>query len=481
MTWVFLAWIIAIGLGLGFKVYLMRTKSEIHFPAAFIAAVVVSLFFTSWLVTHVGSKMSVQNAVTFNENWGGFEVKARWEKFERRGQNSGAHFWYKCDEWTHWHTETYTTTDGKGNTTTHTRQVPHEHYEACPYVTEEWHFYIDTTLGTYDLGWAIPADWEKYMYRGNGAEHHSPPSSAFRGVPPFWQAAHDRIERGDPGPVVKRMTYENYILASQKTILKQYSDRIKFYRDSKLMPDLSRDPVHNHYEADKAFFVGVNPPGNWQFELNQFNAALGMDLQGDMYVVIVDSSKVTDPDDYMMALISYWTSDEHFGKDALAKNGIVVVLGTKDGKTVEWARAKTGMPAGNEAMFLDIHQDLPGTALTTDAVLGHPRAERLYKKPGKDYYSVDIAHGSGALEKVIWGENKFDRICMKCDDPNETSKVGYQYLKNEIQPSSLARFLMIFISFIIGAAAWFGVFYFCNPGGFPTTRVDRSSRSRWPY
>jgi hypothetical protein len=470
LTWVFLAWVLPMAIGGGFLAYMYKTRRNFFFVPWTAAVVAVVLFFAAWLTVHVGTNIAVQKAVTFNENWGGYEVQAYTVRTDCTRDGPCVHE-YDCDPYDVKVVDRAAYTDDKGN---YHPEISHweTRYHACPYTDYEVTFKVLTTLGDYTIEshW-LPENPDSHRWRSG----RSVPDSIPSGTPKFWQQAHDRIAAGDPGPVVKRMQYDNYILASQQTILKQYSDSIEQYKKDKLLPELSRDPVFDPYYANKMFFVGVNVPGNWQYELNQFDAALGMDLQGDMYVVVVDADKIRDPDDYMMALIAYWTSDQQFGKDALAKNAIVVVVGTVDGKAVDWARAKTGMPVGNEGMLLDIREDLPGTALTPSGLLGEPRAARLYKKPGKDYYSVDIAHGDGALERIIWGQNKFERICMKCDDENETGKVGYQYLKNEIQPGPGARVLMMLITLIVGLCLWCGALYLSDPS-FMTASYSRRSR-----
>lgn len=468
MIWVFVAWLIPMVLGGAVWAYLSYTKSEVRLIPWTAAAAGVVLLFAAWGVVALGTHISVQNAVTFHENWGGFEAAAVKDKTTCTRDGACIHE-YDCDPYqvTVVDRAAYTDKDG-----VYHPEISHQEtrYHDCPYTTEEWTYVVQTTLGDYTIAshW-LPANPDRYRWRSG----HSVPDHLPSGTPAFWEQARQRIAAGDPGPVVKRMDYENYILASQKTILKQYSSSIEHYRKAKLLPDLSHDPVHDPYYANKVFFQGVRPPGNWQYAINQFDAALGMELQGDLYLVIVDANKVNDADDYTMALSAYWTSEEYFGKDALAKNGIIVVVGTRDGKTVDWARAKTGMPAGNEGMILDVREDLPGTQLTPEALLGHPRAAQLYQKPGSSRYHVEIAHSNGALEKVIWGEHKFERVCMTCDDPGESGKVGYQYLKNEIQPGGWARFWMDFFTLIVGAGLWFGAFAYSDP-----TLIDRISSGR---
>src|SRR5262249_8718371 len=161
-------------------------------------------------------------------------------------------------------------------------------------------------------------------------------------IPDFWTQADNRIRAGNPGPVTARRDYENYILASQSSILHKYSGAIDQYKKDGVLPKINSS-VYGFYYEDRVYFVGVQPAGNWQWYINKFNAALGLALQGDLHLVIVNSNKVGNPDEYTQALVAYWQSKD-FDRDDLSKNGIVVVVGTKDGTTVDWARAATGMP-----------------------------------------------------------------------------------------------------------------------------------------
>jgi hypothetical protein len=188
--------------------------------------------------------------------------------------------------------------------------------------------------------------------------------------------------------------------------------------------------------------------------------------QGDLHLVIVDANTVTDPDNYMGALMAYWESPA-LGKDALSKNGIAVVVGTKDGKTVAWARAATGMPAGNEMMILDIQNKLVGVPLDTDSIMGHPTVNLATHK---------WSNTSSALEQtVLWGQDAFVRVHMgKLTDKGAS---GYAYLLREIVPTGWQRFWMLFSAFVAGCVTW-GI---CIAHGTPMARAFFSSGSLSNY
>ena len=376
-----------------FKVPLEITWLEFAVASFVIALVIVPL--TTW----AGWTIAKNNNLSFNEYWNGYELRADWERIPCSRDGPCARE-YDCDPWIHIHTETYTDSDGN----THTRTYPHTHYHSCPYTTEEWTFGIDTTLGYYTIAdhW-LPTDPDRHRWRFSV----SVPSKLPSGIPEFWQAAKARIDAGIPGPVTKRMKYDNYILASDQTILKQYSDKIESYRNEKLLPDVTHN-IRDFYYADKVHFIGYAPtdPSVWQNALMRLNAALGTELQGDLHLVIAQHSTINrGPDAYITALKAYWANSKMFGDDALSKNAIIVVVGTQDGTTVAWARALTGMPLGNETMLVAIKNNLKGVPLTPESVIGTTEGEFYTKEDqeGNKKTRVRGRHGDGVLERILWG------------------------------------------------------------------------------
>jgi len=436
-----------------FKSSYRITWWEFGIAAAVLLAIVIPT--TSW----AGTKMAFSNNVTYHEFWGGFEVSVdrvvhRCHQSETDGGSTGGcvHT-YNADQYSTQETYTVTVPDADGEGThTETRCCKTVwHWRQVPYTDTETSWIIRTTLGDYTVGrnW-LPDNPESHRIRPKyGDPMERLDTSLPTGTPQQWQDAHDRIQRGDPGPVTARMDYENYILASQHTVLRQNSASIERYKQADLLPRLNAS-VENFYYADRVYFVGTHPSGNWQFAANRFAAALGTDLQGDIHVVIVDANQINDPDDYSQALFAYWQSPE-FGKDAIAKNGIMVVLGTRDGTTVDWARAGTGMPVGNEAMLIDIRNNLQGVELTPESIFGTPRGEPYVDTDGDTEFR--IIHSDGALENIIWGEHQFQRVCMKCDDADDRG-VGYNYLKSEIQPTSGQKAIILLVTALLGLIAW---------------------------
>ncbi|MBK7840145.1 MAG: hypothetical protein IPJ49_21190 [Candidatus Obscuribacter sp.] len=192
--------------------------------------------------------------------------------------------------------------------------------------------------------------------------------------------------------------------------------------------------------------------------MNRFNAALGSTLQGDLHLVVVDANKVVDADNYHLALLSYWLSPE-FGKNALSKNGIVIVIGTADGKTVKWARASTGMPMGNEAMLLQLQRDLQGAQITPEELLGWSTAT-------VSGGSVVTQLPKSLLADILWGTNKYQRVRMK--EHGEGSP-GYEYLLKELQPTTGQYVGILVCIFLAGLIAW----AICARIGLPRMRRFR--------
>lgn len=447
VTLIFIASVLVVAIGLVAKYVLDQRQSqyritlqEFGIAAALMLALVIPL--TSW----VGTKMAFDNAVTYEEFWGGYEIDAVWVKIQCTRDGPCTHE-YNCDPYQVYVVDRSAYTDDKGRY--HPEEGHNEtRYHDCPYTTEEWTFKVRTTLGDYLIAsHNLPTNPDQHRWRSG----HRVPDNLPSGIPQFWQEVKDRLGKNQPGPVTARREYKNYILASQHTILKKYSSDIDRYKQQGLLPKVNGN-IHDNYLADRVYFVGARPPGDWQSFANYFDGAFGLDLQGDVHLVIVDANKITDPDNYTGALGAYWQSPE-FDKDALSKNGIVVVLGTTDGTTVAWSRAVTGMPKGNEALVIDLRDGLTGTKLTPEAIFGPPTGE-LYVDSGNEV-KVRIHHSQGALDRILWGNNKFQRVKM----------TDYKYLSHEIEPTGGQQALIIFFCVLFGLIAW-GVCIYVGPETF---------------
>lgn len=411
------------------------TNNEFGISLGIMLLLVIPL--TAW----IGIKVAIHNQVTFNENWNGWETSVEVVRNRTSEDGSMRHYWIETRTVVYYEDEEYTDSDGKKHTRSvrKTKQVDFK----IPYTTEEWDFVVHTTIGdvTIETGY-LPEHPNNYRYRMFTAVPEAR-FAATTGYHPYYLTVKDRLDKNNPGPVSLRKTYDNYILASQTTILARYNDSIERYKKEGTLPKIA-NTISGYYDADHVYFVG-NPQvtGDWRSTSRRFNSALGQTLQGDLHLVIINADKVSDRDNYGGALVAYWQSPE-FGKDALSKNGIVVILGAKDGK-VAWANAYTGMPMGNEQLLLEIRNTLPGTPLDAEAVLGSAYA----RLTGGG--NVQVFNTQGALEKAIWGNNKFKRVHMT---DKSGQGVGYGYLLTELEPTTGQQVCILLVVFVFAGIAW---------------------------
>jgi hypothetical protein len=430
------------------------TWKEFGFVMAFFMAIglfgIISLF----------DYLAVKNLVTYKENWSGFETSANWERVTCSEDGFCTHT-YDCHPYTVLEIYDCSYTDSKGNRVSQTCTRPVTKYHSCPYTKEEWSFSVDTSTGdSVQMAYRwFPTDPEQHRWRAWG-DLWIPalPSYVSSGVPANWSAANERLQSHRPGAVTFRHEYPNYVLAANLSILHKYSDKIEEFKAANLLPDF-RSNVLGDYTGDRVYLVGTQSQSmdEWRAASNLFNGALGLERQGDLHLVIVSAKQVNidDADDYVGALAAYWQSDK-FEKDALSKNGIIVVLATADDKTVAWARAATGMPSGNELLTLTLRDALQGLPLTPASIFGSPNASVL-KKANK--LTAEVHHTEGALEKVLFGPDGFTRVHM----------ADYQYLHHEIKPTSeQIRWLYVTI-FFVSILAW-GIVAYAGPRSFHNWR-----------
>jgi hypothetical protein len=308
-----------------------------------------------------------------------------------------------------------------------------------------------------------------------------------RGVPDEWQRYKDEIAADDATSIAVEDFYDNIVLGYESTQEdaardNRLKDRLKA---ANLLPPLSY-PIHDRFKVDKIQFVGMDAPENkakWLDYLMRTNAALGMKLRGDLHVVVIKAQALTslglDPADYIRTLQAYWLSD--FGKDALPKNAIIVALGVDDaGKSVYWARAKTGMQKGNNEMFDYIANRFitdPLVSFDPDVILGKTTAS--VRKNGNKY-DVNFTLGGGVLTQAIMVDVPFKRACMKCTDKDEQDQVGYIDLQDLIPISGWAIFwaivIMFLISLLLGGVFIAGYSFLTGAMAFEAFRTIRSTK-----
>lgn len=424
------------------------------------------------LVMWIGSALSVNDQLTDQQFLNGVEVSALTSPTRCAAGTSGSATSGESNcalayDTGQTYSYTYTTTtsvctedDGDEDCT----NVPVVHVATAdiwaPYATYEYHYSVTDSLGdTYNYPGVYLAAHPVPYYRG-----HAIPSSVPRGAPKDWLAAKAAIAAGNPRPVTKMASYENPILATDDQNYIQYSDNVQQYLREHILPmptaNILTNPIYGTSRglADKVSFVGIKLPDEaaWEAADMQFNGGFGMKLQGDLHVVIIRSSLVDDPTQYLNALKAYWQSTQYFGHRPIAKNAVIVVIGTTNGKTVDWAQATTGMPYGNNVMLQAIQNDLPGTALTPAAVFGDPHTVVTppAKAGAKDAVTVTLSSPPGILSEVVFKEFPFQRACMiTCP----SGQVGYADLIAQIHPSAMADFWMILIIMGVSLPFWWYV------------------------
>lgn len=411
---------LVISIGLGFLMFSLKIN-----VLPILAMGLITIFGVSPLVYNVGSEIAKNSASTFHEYWNGFETAAVKDTRECTRDGSCRHE-YNCDPYT----VTTTSTNSEGKTTTHTETRYHD----CPYSKQETTYTVASTIGEItiadDVMTGEPYRWGKNIPGGQ------------QGDPALWTEANNRINAGTPGPVTSVNKYKNYILASQESLFSEFADNIEDMKAKNLLPAPSTG-AYNAYQANKAYKVGnANVPlfGNYITDLSYLNGAVGDDLHGDLHVVFVPADIEGGKDDYMNTLKAYWQAKEH-GRDAVSKNSIIVVIGASaDGKTVEWARATTGMPMGNEHLMTQLSSDLKDK----------PMDENLLGRPSFNLQSAQVVPSDGVLEGILWGSNKFERVSMTANDVDDAGS-GFSYLRDEMKPSGWAVFWMALVNALMCA------------------------------
>jgi hypothetical protein len=419
------------------------------------------------IVSGVGFNMAKNDLITFNEYWGGWEVSANVEQIPCQKDGNCART-YQCEPYEVCH-QVCDGHDEDGNCTGYHQECT-TYYHACPYCDLEYTYTVTTTVGGFTIAAnVLPDNPDAHRWTGTYDYDYNIPSwvisQAGTGIPQFWAEVNARIMGGNPGPATRGNTYNNYILPADDSLMQSYSPNIDRYLAAGLLPSvIPPASIYSFYLVDKVYFVGFTPADAqaWYEAARRFNGAFGNDLQGDLHLVIINSSVAAgEPDAYIGALRAYWQDPDVFGDNTFAKNGVLVVLGTNDGQTVSWGRATTGMPSGNYDLQIVIRDRVAGTLLTPEAILGDIHGELYVREDGKT--KVRTVHSGGTygyLEDVFWGlsdpSTAFVRQSMSADDPEDVGN-GFLYLDSQIEPKPGQKTLIIAIAFVLGLMVWFGL------------------------
>lgn len=360
---------------------------------------------------------------------------------------------YQCDSYQVTIDDSYT--DSKGNV--HHSSHQETRYHDCPYTTEEFDYWVLVDFGyrkqRYDVYSGAFSTQPQEWRQGGGL-----PGNILRGEPVKWTEAKISIEIGSPLGATTVDKYTNYILAADDSLLKRYSPDIEKYRKDKLLPEHTdnwkTDPISG-WDAVKFHAVGGAKvdSAKWNKALQQFNGGLGVTRQGNLHMVVIPSSKISNSESYINSLVAYWQS-ERYDKWSIAKNSIVIVVGiSDDGTTVNWVREKTGMSIGNGQMqaALESIKDVP---FDIDTFLGQPKAKYVKSK-------LTYTNSKGIVENIVIFDKTtmFLRPCMDCKDKGDHGS-SYTYLKTEVKiPTSVLIWQMI-ISFVLCAGVWIFLFFY---------------------
>lgn len=299
----------------------------------------------------LGSNVALAGVDDYNEYWNGVETSAYKDVVECKKDGRCKHT-YRCDPYLVTKTGTRSVPDGQGGTRTETYTYTETEYHNCPYVTHETSYFVEDSLGEkYTIGKSLfPENPEQHRWRTERRDKDELPSVE-SGVPVAWKEAKERLDSGKPGGTTIRKSYDNYILASQNTVYEKYSDKAEFYLADGVLPKVATE-IYDGYKASKLYHnIELKESKKWQQSLMNFNGKFGTEKQGDLHVVLIDSTKVNRAD-YPLALEAFWHSKD-LGKNTISKNAVVVVAGVSNNKA-DWLDGFTGMPGGNEKVVADI-------------------------------------------------------------------------------------------------------------------------------
>lgn len=443
--------------GLGVKLYFDKRvgPEEITWIEYGVSMTIIAMC-VSPLVGWAGMAMAKKDNLTFVEFRNGWEARARMEEITCTRDGS-CRWHYQCDPYIVM--VDYECGDSKQSRTC---QRPETRYHQCPYTGSEYSFYVDTTLGTYTIDSnRLPSRPNQHRWRS----WHSVPGhvidAAGTGEPDFWARARARIAQSNPWPVTKTYRYDNFVLASRHTILRQYRGAADEYLAQRLMPSIATDiRSGSFYRSNKVYMVGCARGAyeSWNEHLEKLNAALGNELHGDVHLVLTCSPVINrNPDQFRYGLEAYWQDTAVFRRGALPKNAIVIIVGTTDQRTVAWARAFTGMPRGNEAMLVALQSRFMASrsiAWEPRAVIGSVTGAVQPHRSG--FRSTSVRQG-GVLTDVLWGATnratRFERVSMSARDTGDVG-TGFRYLANEVVLSGLQKFLILLSVVMVSAIAF---------------------------
>lgn len=456
-----------VGLLVKFVLDQMNNDAEITWREYVQGLIVIGLIF-SVVGVNIGWSVARNSLKSFNEFWGGWE-KAAYTQPITCTKDGACVYEYSCDPYTVPVQHCESKSDGNGGTTTECHTDYETRYHDCPVYTTETSYYVDDTLGqTHEFAShcvdANPVRWG--VGTSDFEQNHSAPNACV-GVPADWAAVDYRVNViHQPGPAFKKNVYDNLVIAADQELYKEYAGYVRDYVDAGVMPMVaSPDKIHNHYLAEPIYFVGWQPadPNKWIEYIRYMDGGFGDELHGTVHVVIVQSPMADmNPDRYITSMKAYWQDPEYCGDNCFAKNGVLVVIGTKNGVTADWTRCETGMPVGNTDLINVCMSPNPeinplaGVLLTPEATLGLVVPEPYVREDGKN--KVRVLHPNpGGVESLIWGLKNpltvFVRISMSGKDADDVG-TGFTYLDELIRPNKDQQRNIVIVCTLLSMVVW---------------------------
>ena len=370
-------------------------------------------------------------------------------------------------------------------------------WDRCPYFTEEWVPVIRTTVdgGTGRNPIVGPHVVPSPEYRILWRAHVPAPSSTIEqnsNLPQFFLDIQRQVREDIVAPTwVVRNTYDSYVLASNIEDPSIWLSDIEKLKTSRLMP-VMQSTVDIRGQAIRVHFSGMpNPPdyGEYQLQINRFDAVLGDMLQGYLHVVIINKGGLDMSMNAMLHAIKYqWQDKSVYGDNTFAKNGVLVVLETLDNITISRAGLITGMPEESFAIpyNLDLQRAVEqafngkGIAINPAAIFGKVETPFEGFQGICDPFNCTRTLGNhviqgGALSPIIFGLTDpnlaFQRISMSAEDPDDVGP-GFVDLDKMIVPTPKQQRVIIGLGIGLSLIIW-GFFIYTEDYWKPYSRRRR--------
>lgn len=452
--------LVSIGIGLALKKFFgaaVITKKDFFI-------VTVATVVAGFTVFGFGYYRSKEKLLTFNQNINGWEISTRRDEI-KCSRNGSCQNEYDCDSYVVSVPYNCNCRRVNNSSTCDTCYRNETRWNRCPYTKREFNYYVNTNLGTVTVKVGVlPQNYEtdryepdEYRYSSDRTVPQNIINEAGVGDPQQWFAAYSRVNSGRPGPVTIRNKYKNYILASNSTILKEHSLDINNYISQGLLPKLrsNLDSIYGRGDiglSNRFYEVGTNlqNTNEWSSAVSYLSSAIGYFLQGDLILVVVNNSVINnDPDTYVIALRAYWSDTTVFEDNSLAKNAVVIVIGTEDNQTVKWARGFSLMPSGNELLFAKISR-LSGEELNPNRLIGDTRVG--YTGPLTPPYN--LVSSGGRVEDLFFGLSDSSTRYVR------SPMSFFTYLQNDVELSNGQISTMWVIAILICIVMWIIVVVF---------------------